>query len=200
MAETNALPLIELAEQFAKLPGIGMKTAQRLAYFVMSMSKEEAQEFSNAIIRAHSTVHMCRICQNLTDKEICPICDDDARDKTTVCVVETPKDITAFERTREYKGVYHVLHGLISPINNVSPDDIKIKELLERVNNNEINEVIMATNPTVEGEATAMYISKLLKPLGIKVTRLAFGLPIGGILEYADEVTLFKALENRSEI
>ena len=200
MAEANALPLVELAEQFAKLPGIGMKTAQRLAYFVMSMSKEEAQEFSEAIIRAHSTVHMCRICQNLTDKEICPICDDIKRDKTTVCVVESPKDITAFERTREYNGVYHVLHGLISPINNVSPDDIKIKELLERVNNEEIFEVIMATNPTVEGEATAMYISKLLKPLGIKVTRLAFGLPIGGILEYADEVTLFKALENRSEI
>lgn len=200
MAETNALPLVELAEQFAKLPGIGMKTAQRLAYFVMSMSKEEAKEFSESIIRAHSTVHMCRICQNLTDKEICPICDDIKRDKTTVCVVESPKDITAFERTREYNGVYHVLHGLISPINNVSPDDIKIKELLERVNNEEISEVIMATNPTVEGEATAMYISKLLKPLGIKVTRLAFGLPIGGILEYADEVTLFKALENRSEI
>lgn len=200
MAEANALPLVELAEQFAKLPGIGMKTAQRLAYFVMSMSKEEAKEFSEAIIRAHSTVHMCRICQNLTDKEICPICDDIKRDKTTVCVVESPKDITAFERTREYNGVYHVLHGLISPINNVSPDDIKIKELLGRVNNEEISEVIMATNPTVEGEATAMYISKLLKPLGIKVTRLAFGLPIGGILEYADEVTLFKALENRSEI
>ncbi len=200
MAETNALPLIELAEQFAKLPGIGMKTAQRLAYFVMSMSKEEAKEFSEAIIRAHSTVHMCRICQNLTDKEVCPICDDTERDKSTICVVESPKDITAFERTREYKGVYHVLHGLISPINNVSPDDIKIKELLERVKNDEILEVIMATNPTVEGEATAMYISKLLKPLGIKVTRLAFGLPIGGILEYADEVTLFKALENRSEI
>ncbi len=200
MAETNALPLIELAEQFAKLPGIGMKTAQRLAYFIMSMSKEEAQEFSEAIIRAHSTVHMCKVCQNLTDKDICPICDDPERDSKTICVVETPKDITAFERTREYKGVYHVLHGLISPINNVSPDDIKIKELLERVNQNEISEVIMATNPTVEGEATAMYISKLLKPLGIKVTRLAFGLPIGGILEYADEVTLFKALENRSEI
>lgn len=200
MAEANALPLVELAEQFAKLPGIGMKTAQRLAYFVMSMSKEEAKEFSEAIIRAHSTVHMCRICQNLTDKEICPICDDIKRDKATICVVESPKDITAFERTREYNGVYHVLHGLISPINNVSPDDIKIKELLERVNNEEISEVIMATNPTVEGEATAMYISKLLKPLGIKVTRLAFGLPIGGILEYADEVTLFKALENRSEI
>ena len=200
MAEANALPLVELAEQFAKLPGIGMKTAQRLAYFVMSMSKEEAHEFSEAIIRAHSTVHMCKICQNLTDKEICPVCDDIERDHETICVVESPKDITAFERTREYKGVYHVLHGLISPINNVSPDDIKIKELLERVNNEEISEVIMATNPTVEGEATAMYISKLLKPLDIKVTRLAFGLPIGGILEYADEVTLFKALENRSEI
>lgn len=200
MSEANALPLIELAEQFAKLPGIGMKTAQRLAYFVMSMSKEEAQEFSDAIVRAHSTVHMCKICHNLTDKDICPICDDSERDSKTVCVVESPKDITAFERTREYKGVYHVLHGLISPINNVSPDDLKIKELLERVSAEDISEVIMATNPTVEGEATAMYISKLLKPLGIKVTRLAFGLPIGGILEYADEVTLFKALENRSEI
>ena len=200
MAEANALPLIELAEQFAKLPGIGMKTAQRLAYFIMSMNKEEAKEFADAIIRAHSTVHMCRICQNLTDREICPVCDDPSRDRKTICVVETPKDITAFERTREYKGVYHVLHGLISPINNVSPDDLKIKELLERVNSQEISEVIMATNPTVEGEATAIYISKLLKPLGVKVTRLAFGLPIGGILEYADEVTLFKALENRSEI
>ena len=200
MAEANALPLIELAEQFAKLPGIGIKTAQRLAYFIMSMSKEEAKEFADAIIRAHSTVHMCRICQNLTDREICPVCDDSSRDRKTICVVETPKDITAFERTREYNGVYHVLHGLISPINNVSPDDLKIKELLERVNNQEISEVIMATNPTVEGEATAIYISKLLKPLGVKVTRLAFGLPIGGILEYADEVTLFKALENRSEI
>lgn len=200
MAQANALPLIELAEQFAKLPGIGMKTAQRLAYFIMSMSKEEAQQFADAIIRAHSTVHMCSICQNLTDKEICPICDDSERDHKTICVVEGPKDVTAFERTREYKGVYHILHGLISPINNVTPDSLKIKELLARIGNEDVSEVIMATNPTVEGEATAMYISKLLKPLGIKVTRLAFGLPIGGILEYADEVTLFKALENRNEI
>lgn len=200
MAEANALPLVELAEQFAKLPGIGMKTAQRLAYFVMSMSESEAKEFAAAIIKAHSTVHCCKICQNLTDKEICPVCDDDSRDQSTICVVESPKDVSAFERTREYKGVYHVLHGLISPIDNITPDKLRIKELLERVNNSAVSEVIMATNPTVEGEATAMYISRLLKPLGIKVTRLAFGLPIGGILEYADEVTLYKALENRNEI
>ena len=143
---------------------------------------------------------MCSVCQNLTDKEICPICDDSERDHKTICVVEGPNEVTAFERTREYKGVYHILHGLISPINNVTPDSLKIKELLARIGNEEVSEVIMATNPTVEGEATAMYISKLLKPLGIKVTRLAFGLPIGVILEYADEVTLFKALENRNEI
>lgn len=200
MAESNALPLVELAEHFAKLPGIGMKTAQRLAYFVMSMTEADAKAFADAIVKAHTTVHCCKVCQNLTDKELCPICEDDRRDGETICVVETPKDVSAFERTREYKGVYHVLHGLISPIDNVTPDKLRIKELLQRVNNEQVKEVIMATNPTVEGEATAMYISKLLKPLGIKVTRLAFGLPIGGILEYADEVTLFKALENRNEI
>lgn len=200
MAEANALPLVELAEQFAKLPGIGMKTAQRLAYFVMSMSENEARQFADAIIKAHKTVHCCKICQNLTDKEICPICDDISREQDVICVVENPKDVSAFERTREYKGVYHVLHGLISPIDNVTPDKLRIKELLKRVNDGNVSEVIMATNPTVEGEATAMYISRLLKPLGVKVTRLAFGLPIGGILEYADEVTLYKALENRNEI
>lgn len=200
MAQSNALPLVELAEQFAKLPGIGMKTAQRLAYFVMGMTDEEAKQFADAIIKAHSTVHCCEICQNLTDKDVCPICDDATRDHSTICVVENPKDISAFERTKEYKGVYHVLHGLISPIDNITPDKLKIKELLARISNSDVKEVIMATNPTVEGEATAMYISKLLKPLGIKVTRLAFGLPIGGMLEYADEVTLFKALENRNEI
>lgn len=200
MANSNALPLVLLAEQFAKLPGIGMKSAQRLAYHVISMSDAEAKAFSDAIINAHKTVHNCKICQNLTDKELCPICDDPRRDKSIVCVVEDPKDITAFERTKEYNGVYHVLHGLISPIDGVTPDKLKIKELLIRINNGDINEVIMATNPTVEGEATAMYISKLLKPLDIKVTRLAFGLPIGGSLEYADEVTLYKALENRNEI
>lgn len=200
MAQSNALPLVELAEQFAKLPGIGMKTAQRLAFFVMGMTDAEANQFADAIIKAHSTVHTCEICQNLTDKEICPICSDVTRDQSLICVVESPKDITAFERTKEYKGVYHVLHGLISPIDNVTPDKLKIKELLSRISNGDVKEVIMATNPTVEGEATAMYISKLLKPLGVKVTRLAFGLPVGAILEYADEVTLFKALENRNEI
>ncbi len=200
VANSTALPLVLLAEQFAKLPGIGMKTAQRLAYFVMGMSDEEAKEFADAIINAHSTVKECSICCNLTDSGVCPICSDDLRDASVICVVETPKDIAAFERTNEYKGVYHVLHGLISPLDGVTPEQIRVKELLDRIKKGGVNEVIMATNPTVEGEATAMYISKLLKPLGVKVTRLAFGLPIGGTLEFADEVTLFKALENRSEI
>ena len=200
MANNTALPLVLLAEQFAKLPGIGMKSAQRLAYHVMSMTDDEAQDFADAIIRAHSTVKCCTECQNLTEGEICPICSDDLRDHGTICVVETPKDISAFERTNEYKGIYHVLHGLISPLDGITPDKIRIKELLARIGKGGVEEVIMATNPTVEGEATAMYISKLLKPLGVKVTRLAFGLPIGGTLEYADEVTLFKALENRNEI
>lgn len=200
MAESGALPLTLLAEQFAKLPGIGMKTAQRLAYFVMSMTDDEAEAFAKAILYAHRTVHSCSVCQNLTDKAVCPICSDDNRDHSTVCVVESPKDVAAFERTREYKGVYHVLHGLISPIDGVTPDKLRIRELLSRIPRENIEEVIMATNPTPEGEATAIYISKLLKPLGVKVTRLAFGLPIGAILEYADEVTLYKALENRNEI
>ena len=200
MANSTALPLVILAEQFAKLPGIGMKTAQRLAYYVMSMSDDDAHAFADAIINAHSTVKECSVCCNLTDSGICPVCGDDFRDSTTVCVVETPKDITAFERTNEYKGVYHVLHGLISPLDGITPDMIRVKELISRVGRGDVKEVIMATNPTVEGEATAMYISKLLKPMGIKVTRLAFGLPIGGTLEFADEVTLFKALENRNEI
>lgn len=200
VANSTALPLVLLAEQFAKLPGIGMKTAQRLAYFVMGMSDEEAKKFADAIINAHSTVKECSICCNLTDSGVCPICSDDLRDASVICVVETPKDIAAFERTNEYKGVYHVLHGLISPLDGVTPEQIRVKELLDRIKKGGVNEVIMATNPTVEGEATAMYISKLLKPLGVKVTRLAFGLPIGGTLEFADEVTLFKALENRSEI
>ena len=198
MAEANALPLVVLSEQFAKLPGIGMKSAQRLAYHVMSMSDTDAKAFIDAFSAARKKVHSCRVCQNFTDREICPICSSERRDRRTICVVESPKDVTAFERTKEYKGVYHVLHGLISPIDGISPDSIRIKELLARVN--DADEIIMATNPTVEGEATAMYISKLLKPFGVKVTRLAFGLPIGGMLEYADEVTLYKALENRNEI
>lgn len=200
MANSTALPLVLLAEHFARLPGIGMKSAQRLAYHVMSMTDEEAQSFADAIVCAHSTVKCCRECQNLTENELCPICSDDMRDKSVICVVETPKDISAFERTNEYNGIYHVLHGLISPLDGVTPDKIRVKELLARISRGGVEEVIMATNPTVEGEATAMYISKLLKPLGVKVTRLAFGLPIGGTLEFADEVTLFKALENRNEI
>lgn len=197
---STALPLVLLAEQFARLPGIGMKSAQRLAYHVMSMTDKEAQDFADAILHAHSTIKCCAECQNLTENPLCPVCANDMRDHSTICVVETPKDISAFERTNEYKGVYHVLHGLISPLDGITPDKIRVKELLARVQKGNIEEVIMATNPTVEGEATAMYISKLLKPLGVKVTRLAFGLPVGGTLEYADEVTLFKALENRNEI
>lgn len=199
MDNMSALPLVVLSEQFAKLPGIGRKSAERLAYHVMQMSEGEVKDFANALLDAHRTVHRCKVCQNLTENELCPICSDLRRDSSTICVVESPKDIAAFERTREYKGVYHVLHGLISPLDNVTPDKLKIKELLTRLDGS-VGEVIMATNPTVEGEATAMYISKLIKPLGVKVTRLAFGLPVGGILEYADEVTLYKALENRSEI
>ena len=200
MADNSALPLIVLSEQFAKLPGIGMKTAQRLAYAVMSMSDEDAKMFSDAILSVKSDVGYCRICQNLTEFDVCPICNSSNREQSLICVVETPKDVTAFERTNEYGGTYHVLHGLLSPINGVGPDDIRIRELLDRVNNSDVEEIIMATNPTVEGEATAMYIAKILKPLGIKVTRLAFGVPVGGHLEYADEVTLFKALENRNEM
>ncbi|HOV41143.1 MAG TPA: recombination mediator RecR [Oscillospiraceae bacterium] len=200
MAGYNALPLVVLAEHFAKLPGIGMKTAQRLAYFVMSMPEDEVEAFAEALIGAKKSVKRCRICQNLTEGEVCPICSDEKRDSSVICVVENPKDVSAFERTGEYKGVYHVLHGLISPIDGISPEQLMIKELLGRVSHGGVKEVIMATNPTVEGEATAIYISRLLKPLGVKVTRLAYGLPVGASLEYADEVTLFKALENRSEI
>lgn len=196
----TALPLVLLAEQFAKLPGIGMKSAQRLAYHVMTMTDDEARAFSDAIMNAHNKVKYCTICANFTEKELCPICDDDMRDHSTVCVVEAPKDIEAFERTNEYNGVYHVLHGLLSPMDGITPDMLRLKELLARVNNGGIREVIMATNPTVEGEATAVYVSKLLKPLGVKVTRLAFGLPVGAMVEYADKTTLFKALENRSEM
>ena len=192
--------LQDLADQFARLPGIGGKTAQRLAFYVLSLPLEEAQAFADAIIAAKKTVKTCPVCQNLTDREICPICDDDLRDKSTVCVVAEPRDVIAMERSREYHGVYHVLHGVISPLNHVTQDDIRIKELLQRVSAGNIREVIMATNPDTEGEATAMYISRLLRPMEIKVTRLAYGMPEGGQLEYADEVTLSRALEGRQEI
>ncbi|MDE6730030.1 MAG: recombination mediator RecR [Oscillospiraceae bacterium] len=200
MAGHDALPLVILTEQFAKLPGIGMKTAARLAYHVMAMPADEVEAFAQALRNAKQTVHFCKRCENLTDSAFCPICADENRDHSTICVVETPKDISAFERTGEYKGVYHVLHGLISPLKNILPDDLKIRSLLARIQQGNIQEVIMATNPTVEGDATAGYLSQLIKPMGVKVTRLAFGLPVGGILEYADEVTLYKALENRNII
>ena len=198
MAEHNALPLVILAEKFASLPGIGMKSAQRLAYHVMSMNEKDVEDFAQALIDAKKKVSQCSCCQNLTEREVCPICSDEQRDHSVICVVESPKDVTAFERTNEYNGVYHVLHGLLSPMDNVTPDMLRIKELLARIAKGGVEEVIMATNPTVEGDATAMYVANLLKPLGIKVTRLAFGLPVGGILEYADEVTLYRALENRN--
>lgn len=192
--------MVILAEKFASLPGIGMKSAQRLAYHVMSMNEGDVEDFAQALIDAKKNVRCCKCCQNLTEREICPICSDGDRDKSVICVVENPKDVSAFERTREYGGVYHVLHGLLSPMDGVTPDSLRIKELLARIAQGGVEEVIMATNPTVEGDATAMYIAGLLKPLGVKVSRLAFGLPVGGILEYADEVTLFKALENRSDM
>ncbi len=198
--QSNALPLVELAEQFARLPGIGMKSAQRLAYHVMSMSRDEVQAFADALVHAKQEIRHCEVCQNLTEFQRCPICEDARRDHSVICVVESPKDVTAFERTGEYNGVYHVLHGLISPMDGITPDMLHVQELLTRVQSGGVSEIIMATNPTVEGEATAMYIARLLKPIGITVTRLAFGLPIGGMLEYADEMTLFKALENRSEM
>ena len=192
--------LQELADQFARLPGIGGKTAQRLAFYVLSLPQAEAQEFADAIINAKNTVHTCPVCQNLTDREVCPICDDDLRDKSVICVVADPKDVIAMERSREFNGVYHVLHGVISPLNHVTQDDLKIRELLMRVASGTVREVIMATNPDTEGEATAMYISRLLRPMEIKVTRLAYGVPVGSQLEYADEVTLSRALEGRQEI
>ena len=196
----NVVPLTRLVEQFEKLPGVGKKSAQRLAFFILNMPEEKAKEFTDAIITARSTIKKCSICQNLTDGEICEICADKSRDRQTICVVEKPKDVIAFERTKEYNGTYHVLHGLISPIDNIGPNELFIKELLKRIADDDVKEVIMATNPTVEGEATAMYIAKLIKPLGVKTTRLAYGMPVGGELEYADEVTLFRALEGRNEI
>ena len=192
--------LQNLADQFARLPGIGSKTAQRLAFHVLGMPVEQAQEFSDAILEAKRTVHTCPCCQNLTDKELCPICDDDGRDHSLICVVAEPKDVIAMERSREFRGVYHVLHGVISPLNHVTQDDIKIRELLIRVGEGDVREVIMATNPDTEGEATAMYISRLLRPMEVKVTRLAYGVPVGSQLEYADEVTLSRALAGRQEI
>ena len=196
----NAAPLERLIEEFAKLPGIGRKGATRLAYQVLSMGMEEALRFAHAIEEAHTKIHRCKICQNFTEDEVCPICQDERRDRSTICVVETPRDVTAFERTREYKGLYHVLHGLISPMDGIGAEQLCIKELLARLQGGDVKEIIMATNPTVEGEATAMYVARLVKPLGVKATRLAYGLPVGSNLEYADEVTLGRSLANRGEL
>ena len=192
--------LSRLAEKFASLEGVGKKTAFRMAFSVLDMDMEEAKEFAAAILDAKEKIHLCPICQNLTDREICPICADPNRDKSLICVVTDARAVLSMEKVREYRGVYHVLHGLISPMNGVTPDQLKIKELLSRVGEGDVNEVIVATNPTVEGEATAMYLSRLLKPLAIPVTRLAYGVPVGGDLEYADEITLFRALEGRREV
>ena len=200
MAGFHVPPLDKLVEQFEQLPGIGSKTAQRLAYFVLNLPKEKAKEFADSIVSAHEKIHYCKVCCNLTDGELCPICRNEARDRSVICVVEDPRDVFAFERTHEFKATYHVLHGAISPLSGIGPEQLCIKELLARVQDGTVQEVIMATNPTVEGEATAMYLSRLLKPLGIKVTRLAYGIPVGGDLEYADEVTLSRAIEGRSEM
>ena len=192
--------LERLSEQFARLPGIGSKTAQRLAFYMLGLPQDEAEEFAETILQARRTVHLCPICQNLTDQDVCPICADPERDQSLICVVAEPKDVIAMERAREYTGVYHVLHGVISPLSHVGPDDIRIRELLERVQSGTVREIIMATNPDTEGEATAMYLSRLLRGLGVKVTRLAYGIPVGSQLEYADEVTLLRALNGRQEL
>lgn len=192
--------LERLTEQFAKLPGIGGKTAQRLAFHLLNLPEEEAKEFAQAIVDARQTVHLCPVCCNLTDREICPVCENDDRDHGLICVVAEPKDVIAMERAREFTGVYHVLHGVISPLNHIGPDDICVRELLARVGRGDVREVIMATNPDTEGEATAMYLSRLLRPMEVRVTRLAYGVPVGSQLEYADEVTLLRALEGRREI
>ena len=193
-------PLTRLIEQFERLPGIGKKSAQRLALYVLDLPKPEAEAFANAIIEAKEKIHKCAVCCNLTDEELCPVCANDARDKSIICVVAEPKEVIALERTHEFNAVYHVLHGNISPMDGIGPEQLCIRELLARISAGGVKEVIMATNPTVEGEATAMYLSRLIKPLGVKVTRLAYGIPVGGDLEYADEYTLAKALEGRNEI
>ena len=200
MATYDVAALEKLVEQFQKIPSIGRKTAQRMAFHVLDLPENEAKEFADAIMEAHTKIHHCALCHNLTENELCPICESVTRDHSLLCVVEDPRDIPALERTREFSGVYHVLHGTISPMNGVGPDQLTIKSLVERVSKREIKEVIMATNPTLEGDTTAMYIGKLLKPFEVKVTRLAYGIPVGADIEYADDVTLLRALEGRREL
>ena len=193
-------PLEKLVEEFASLPGIGGKSAQRLAFHVLSLSDQEAQDFADAILEAKRTVTCCPVCRNLTAGGLCPICASPKRDPSTICVVADPRDVVAMERAREYTGRYHVLHGVISPMNHVGPDDLEIKSLVDRVAQGDVREVIMATNPDTEGEATAMYLARLLKPFGVRLTRLAYGIPVGGHLEFADDATLMRALEGRRDI
>lgn len=200
MAKNSIVPLTELIAQFERLPGIGRKTAQRLAYSILEQPPERAEKFAEALVNARRKIHFCKVCQALTDMDTCAICADTERDHSVICVVAEPKDVMAFERTREYNGTYHVLHGVISPLDGIGPEQLRIKELMARLSDNSVTEIIMATNPTVEGEATASYLSRMIKPLGVKVTRLAYGIPVGGDLEYADEYTLARALEGRNEI
>ena len=192
--------LDRLIEQFAKLPSVGKKSAQRLAFHILSMSDSDAKAFTETIEKARNSIKRCKICCNLTDSQVCSVCNSQSRDKSVICVVEDPRDVIAIERTHEFNGLYHVLHGVISPMNDINPEDICIKELIMRLGDDTVKEVIMATNPTVEGEATSMYISRLIKPLGVSVSRLAYGVPVGADLEYADEFTLIRAMEGRKEL
>lgn len=198
--QTYSGPISRLIEEFSKLPGVGRKTAQRLAFHVINMNMNDVEALSKAIVDAKKEIRYCSICYNITDKEICSMCSNKNRDSSVICVVEDPRDVAAMEKTKEFNGQYHVLNGVISPMDGIGPDMIRVKELIQRLSNQDVQEIIMATNPTIEGEATAMYIARLLKPMGIKVTRIAHGLPVGGDLEYADEVTITKALEGRREI
>ncbi len=197
----SGIPALDrLVDEFRKMPSVGTKSAERMAFYVLGLDDREVKGLSEAIVNAHAKIHKCSVCSNLTEEETCPVCKSSKRDRSTICVVEDPRDVAAIERTHEYNGLYHVLHGVISPINGIGPDELTIKELIARLSDNTVKEIIMATNPTVEGEATAMYISRLIKPMGISVSRLAYGIPVGADLEYADEVTLSRALEGRREI
>lgn len=200
MASFFPAALENLIDSFASLPGIGRKSAQRLAFHILSLSEDDAAAFAESILEAKKNIHTCPVCQNLTDGDLCPICASPNRDRTTICVVSEPRDVLSIERSREYRGLYHVLHGALSPMNHISPDDLRIRELLERLGKEETEEVILATNPDTEGDATAMYISRLIRPFGVKVTRLGFGVPVGSNLEYADDATMLKALEGRREM
>ena len=196
----NIPPLARLAENFERIPGVGRKSAQRMAFYVLGLTEDAAKDFADSIVEAKQRIHCCSVCQSLTDSETCPICSNPARDHSVICVVEDAQDVMAFERTREYNGVYHVLHGVISPLDGIGPDQLRVRELLARLADDSVKEIIMATNPTVDGEATASYLSRQIKPMGLKVTRLAYGIPVGGSLEYADDVTLSRDLEGRNEI